>query len=108
MIRAKIRMAWTFHGLDDSYGRHAILVNRMNDAGMSRDAASRVLADPVLSIAEVEVDATGTIRILSIRPIEQCPSTHDGVRCSLKEEHGPAHIATVPIRGGVEVHRWKA
>lgn len=107
MIRAKIRMAWTFHGVDDGHGRN-VITNRMHDAGMSRDAVTRVLADPVLSIAEVEVDATGTIRILSIRPIEQCPSTHDGVRCSLKEEHGPAHIATVPIQGGVEVHRWKA
>jgi hypothetical protein len=105
-VRTKIRMAWTFEGCDEGHTRLDVAGNQMRAEGMSREAIARVLGDKVLSIADVEIDDAGTIRILSIRPIARCPHVDKGFWCDKREEHGPDHCGSMERDGETKIHRW--
>ena len=105
--RFKVRMAWTFAGCEDSHNRYPI-AEALRAAGIGEEAITKVYATLLMHLAEVEIGEDGTMKILSIRPIEQCPATHEsGDRCYKQEEHGREHESRTAIPGGMATRLWK-
>lgn len=103
----KVRMAWTFAGCEDSHGRYPI-AEALRAAGLGEEAIAKMYATLLMHLAEVEIGEDGTMKILSIRPIEQCRSVHEsGDRCYKQEEHGREHESRTAIPGGMATRLWK-
>lgn len=108
-LRTTLRLVWNPRSTSPNESSRIPLMNAMHRAGYSSDAIDRMLADKVECVAEVEVLADGTLRVLGARRAEQCRSAKDGVRCGESEVHDGHHLAFVKrADGGTEIRRWMA